>query len=98
MPAAGERVTTAELGRRLTRLEEDTKSGFAGIHRRLDDLTFVDRETLDTKLMLEQAHRSDLERRVTELESSSQWVWRTVAAIVLAAVLTAVLAAAGLPS
>lgn len=95
---AGERITVAEVGRRLERLEEDVKSLGSGLHRRLDDMNFVHPETLDTKLMLEAAHRNDLERRVAAIESNNQWVWRTIAGILLTAVLLGLLAASGLPS
>lgn len=71
MAAAGTsgRVTVDELGRRMERLEKDITDLGSGIHRRLDELNYVHPETLDTKLMLEAAHRNELERRVAELEA-----------------------------
>lgn len=68
--AGGGRVTVDELGRRMERLEADITALGSGIHRRLDELNYVHPETLDTKLMLEAAHRNDLERRVAELEAA----------------------------
>lgn len=70
--AANERVTVPELGRRMARIEEDFKHGLEGLHRRLDELKFVHPETLDTKLLLEQAHRMETDRRVAMLEAADQ--------------------------
>ena len=74
MPPAGStgRVTVDELGRRFDRFEKEITADIAGVSRKIDGLTFVDRETLDTKLMLEQALRSELERRVMHLEAETQ--------------------------
>lgn len=71
MPPAGERITVAELGRRFDRFEQEWREDFALLGRKIDALTFVDRETLDTKLMLEAAHRAELERRIAHLEAES---------------------------
>lgn len=86
-----------ELSRRLEKLEDSEVRHYEDLVRRLQSLTFVDRETLDTKLLLEAAHRDDLTRRVSALESANQWLWRTVGGIVLSAILLGLLAAAGLP-
>jgi hypothetical protein len=69
-PSPAERVTVGEIGRRMGRLEDEFHSGIAGLHRRLDELNYVHPETLDTKLLLEQAHRADLERRVVAMEAA----------------------------
>lgn len=89
-------ITLPELGRRMERLEADIVALGHGLHRRLDELNYVHPETLDTKLMLEAAHRRDLERRVGVIEAGNQWLWRTVVGLVLAIVLTGLVAAAGL--
>lgn len=68
--ASSGRVTVDELGRRMERLEKDITDLGSGIHRRLDEMNYVHPETLDTKLMLEAAHRQDLERRLAELEAA----------------------------
>lgn len=96
MPPAAGRITVDELGRRMERVEQELHNGIAGLHRRLDDMAFVHPETLDTKLMLEQAHRQELERRLSVLESGNQWLWRTIGGIVLTALIVGLLAAAGL--
>lgn len=62
-------MTTDELGRRMERLEEDVKSGVAGLHRRLDELNFVQPETWSLQNQLDAALRSELERRVALLEA-----------------------------
>lgn len=62
MTPAGGGITIAELARRLDRLETE-------ILRKLDGLAFVDPETLDTKLMLQDAHREELTRRIAVLEA-----------------------------
>jgi hypothetical protein len=91
----GQRVTIGELSRRFDRFENEWKGGFASIHRRLDELNFVDPDTLATKLLLEQAHRTDLERRVEKIESNNQWLWRTIGGILLTALLIGILYGAG---
>lgn len=95
---AEERVTVAELARRFDRFEREWKDDLDIIGRKIDGLSFVHPDTLATQLLLVDAHRSELERRVGTLESNNQWLWRTLAGMILAAVLAAVLAAAGLPS
>lgn len=98
MPTTGNgNPSLGEVARRLDRLEESEGRHYEDLVRRLESLSFVDRETLDTKLMLEAAHRNDLERRVGALESANQWLWRTVGGILLSAVLLGLLAAAGFP-
>lgn len=95
--AANGNPSLGELSRRLEKLEDAEVRHYEDLVRRLESLTFVDRETLDTKLMLEAAHRDDLTRRVASLESANQWLWRTVGGILLTAVLLGLLAAAGIP-
>lgn len=74
----------------LTRQVEHLADNIAG-------LSFVHPETLDTKLMLQDAHRNELERRVGALEAANQWLWRTVGGILLTALLVGLLTAAGFP-
>jgi hypothetical protein len=95
MTEPGERVTLGEVGRRLDRIEETQRTGMAGLHRRLDEMNYVHPETLDTKLLLEQAHREDLARRLAKIESGIQWVWRTIGGILLTALLVGILYGAG---
>lgn len=98
-------MTVDELGRRMERLEDDTKSGFAGLHRRLDELNFVHPETFAMQLQLDQAHRDDVLRQVADLrgelgqiKDNYRWLWRTVVGTVLTAVIVGLLVLAGLPS
>lgn len=72
MPPAGERITVAELGRRLDDFKRDVKEDIGHLAEQVSRLSFVDRETLDTKLLLEQAHRAELERRIAHLESRDE--------------------------
>ena len=60
MPAAGGNPSLGELGRRLDRIES-----------KLDALNFVHPETLDTKLLLVQAHEDEHERRIAALEAAN---------------------------
>lgn len=97
-------MTVDELGRRITRLEEDLKTGVAGIHRRLDDLAFVHPETFAMQLQLDQAHRDDVLRQVADLRGdiasirdNYRWLWRTVVGAILTAAVAGLLLLAGLP-
>lgn len=72
MPPGEERVTTAELGRRLDEFKRDVKDDIAHLAEQVGRLNFVHPETLDTKLLLEQTHRLELERRLQTLETANQ--------------------------
>lgn len=90
-------MTVGELGRRIERLEHDQETRFAGLHRRLDDLTFVPMAVFEEARKASEAERKELTRRVGVLEEANRWLWRTVAAAVFLLVLGGVYAAAGLP-
>ena len=101
-PAESSRVTVAELGRRLDHMEADTKAGFAGVHRRLDELNVVHPETFAMQLQLDHALRQNMEDRLTELrneferqKSNTQWLWRTVGGSVITAAVVALAALSG---
>lgn len=72
MPPGEERVTTAELGRRLDEFKRDVKDDIAHLADQVSRLSFVHPETLDTKLLLEQTHRLEIERRVQALETANE--------------------------
>lgn len=72
MGVDGEDITVGELARRLARMEHESQTGFASIHRRLDELNYVHPETLAMQMQLEQAHREDAERRITTLEAENR--------------------------
>ena len=98
-------MTVDELGRRMERLEEDTKTGFSSLHRRLDELNFVPPEVFAMQLQLDQAHRDDVLRQiadlrndVTQTKDNYRWLWRTVVGTVLTAVIVGLLVLAGLPA
>lgn len=72
MTAQTGRVSTVEIGRRLSKLEEDFKHGLDGLHRRLDELNYVHPETLELKLLIEAGHHRDFERRLSSLEQADK--------------------------
>lgn len=93
------------LGRSVEGLEQDSKTGFASLHRRLDTLNFVNPETFAMQLQLDQAHRDDIARQIgdirTEIASirdNGRWLWRTVVGALLTAAVVGLLVLAGLPS
>lgn len=89
------RITLGELGRRIDRLEQDSHSGFASLHRRLDELNFVHPETFAMQMQLEAARQADLDRRVDKLENGQQWLVRTIAAALILAAVGVIVAASG---
>ena|SRR5437868_12650510 len=97
MVAADPRMTIGEVGRRIERLEHDLETRFDGLHRRLDDLTFVPMAVFEEARRAGEDQRRDLVRRVVALEDANRWLWRTVGGGVFLAVLGGIYAAAGLP-
>lgn len=65
------RVTVGELARRLDRFEGTIGDRFDSIDATLIQMNFVHPDVLDSKLLLEAAHREDVARRVSKLEAEN---------------------------
>lgn len=89
MPMPDE-ISLGEVARRLDRFERSVDQQFTGVHRQIESMQYVSRETYEAR------HKA-LSARVEELEDSKRWfsrglvvsfVFPVLVAIVLALVLT----------
>lgn len=91
----GHQVSVFELARLFERFERESHASFQSIHRRLDELNYVHPETFAMQMQLEQALRRNIEERVEKIEGSQQWLARTLAAAIIAAVIGVLVATSG---
>lgn len=83
MPADSD-VTLGELDRRLTDLKSDMRDGFTEVHRSIDALTFVSRDTYEAR------HKAVTDR-LDVLEERDRWRGRTIIVSLCLPVLVAII-------
>lgn len=79
-----EDVTLGELGRRVDRVETSVRDGFDHVHRQIESLTFVNKDTYEAR------HKAVTDR-LDVLEERDRWRGRTIIVSLCLPVLVAII-------
>lgn len=72
MPAADDDISMGELGRRINRLEGAVERGFSGVHRRIDELAYVEHGVYEADKQTVQIQIVELAKDIKELQEANK--------------------------